>query len=232
MHRSTARWARCCAARGYTARILANWRRQREQGELVAGRARKRGPTPKPMDPRVKQLEAENRRLQRKLRAGGDDHHAPKKSCRDPGDPPETPRHRRDRLMVAIEAVDHDRRDRGAVSERRSRARHALSASTARPAVDADRPRGLAARAGAGRTPSGPRRLAQRAVRRSVAGGSPRHAARGADLSLLDADDVSHPGRRAAKSASGATRRGIRRTRSRSSWRRPRIRSGRGTSRS
>lgn len=46
---------------------LANWRRQREQGELVAGRARKRGPAPKPIDPRVKQLETENRRLQRKL---------------------------------------------------------------------------------------------------------------------------------------------------------------------
>jgi len=43
------------------------WRRQREQGELVAGRARKRGPTAKPIDPRVKQLEVENRRLQRKL---------------------------------------------------------------------------------------------------------------------------------------------------------------------
>ena len=46
---------------------LANWRRQREQGELVAGRARKRGPTAKPIDPRVKHLEVENRRLQRKL---------------------------------------------------------------------------------------------------------------------------------------------------------------------
>jgi transposase len=46
---------------------LANWRRQRDQGELVAGRARQRGPTPKPSDPRVKQLESENRRLQRKL---------------------------------------------------------------------------------------------------------------------------------------------------------------------
>ena len=46
---------------------LTNWRRQREQGELVAGRARKRGPMPKPVDPRVKQLEVENRRLQRKL---------------------------------------------------------------------------------------------------------------------------------------------------------------------
>ena len=46
---------------------LANWRRQREQGELVAGRARKRGPVAKPVDPRLKQLEGENRRLQRKL---------------------------------------------------------------------------------------------------------------------------------------------------------------------
>lgn len=46
---------------------LVNWRRQREQGELVTGRARKRGPVAKPVDPRVKQLEVENRRLQRKL---------------------------------------------------------------------------------------------------------------------------------------------------------------------
>jgi transposase len=46
---------------------LVNWRRQREQGELAAGRARKRGPAPKPIDPRVRQLEVENRRLQRKL---------------------------------------------------------------------------------------------------------------------------------------------------------------------
>ena len=46
---------------------LSHWRRQREQGELVAGRARKRGPTPTPVDPRMKQLEVENRRLQRKL---------------------------------------------------------------------------------------------------------------------------------------------------------------------
>ena len=52
---------------GLYSSYLANWRRQRDQGELVAGRARRRGPTPKPIDPRVKQLEVENRRLQRKL---------------------------------------------------------------------------------------------------------------------------------------------------------------------
>ena len=46
---------------------LANWRRQRDQGELVAGRARKRGPVAKPVDPKMRQLEVENRRLQRKL---------------------------------------------------------------------------------------------------------------------------------------------------------------------
>ena len=52
---------------GLYASYLTTWRRQREQGELVAGRARKRGPTPTPVDPRVRQLEVENRRLQRKL---------------------------------------------------------------------------------------------------------------------------------------------------------------------
>ena len=52
---------------GLYSSYLANWRRQRDQGELVAGRARTRGPTPKPIDPRVKHLEVENRRLQRKL---------------------------------------------------------------------------------------------------------------------------------------------------------------------
>ena len=52
---------------GLYASYLNTWRRQREQGELVAGRARKRGPVPKPVDPRVHQLEVENRRLQRKL---------------------------------------------------------------------------------------------------------------------------------------------------------------------
>ena len=46
---------------------LANWRRQREQGALRDMRGRRRGPTPRPIDPRVKQLEAENRRLERKL---------------------------------------------------------------------------------------------------------------------------------------------------------------------
>ena len=50
----------------YSSHVV-NWRRQREQGELGAGRARKRGPVPKVIDPRVRHLEVENRRLQRKL---------------------------------------------------------------------------------------------------------------------------------------------------------------------
>jgi transposase-like protein len=46
---------------------LITWRRQRERGALAGMRATKRGPKARPVDPRVKQLEAENRRLQRKL---------------------------------------------------------------------------------------------------------------------------------------------------------------------
>ena len=52
---------------GLYSSLLTNWRRQREQGALVSLRARKRGPTPRRIDPRIKQLEAENARLQRKL---------------------------------------------------------------------------------------------------------------------------------------------------------------------
>ena len=46
---------------------LTQWRQQRERGALAGMRARKRGPHAHPVGPRVKQLEAENRRLQRKL---------------------------------------------------------------------------------------------------------------------------------------------------------------------
>ena len=52
---------------GLYSSLLTNWRHQREQGALVSMRARKRGPTSQRIDPRVKQLEAENARLQRKL---------------------------------------------------------------------------------------------------------------------------------------------------------------------
>ena len=52
---------------GLYASLLTNWRRQREAGALREMRGRRRGPTPRPVDPRVKQLETENRRLQRTL---------------------------------------------------------------------------------------------------------------------------------------------------------------------
>ena len=52
---------------GLYSSLLTNWRRQREQGALQDMRGRRRGPKPRPVDLRVKQLEAENRRLQRKL---------------------------------------------------------------------------------------------------------------------------------------------------------------------
>ncbi len=52
---------------GVYSSLLTNWRRQREQGALREMRGRRRGPKPRPVDPRVKPLEAENRRLQRKL---------------------------------------------------------------------------------------------------------------------------------------------------------------------
>ncbi len=52
---------------GLYSSLLTNWRRQREAGALREMRERRRGPKPRSVDPRMKQLEAENRRLQRKL---------------------------------------------------------------------------------------------------------------------------------------------------------------------
>ena len=52
---------------GLCSSLLTTWRRQREAGALQEMRGRRRGPRPQPVDPRVKPLEAENRRLQRKL---------------------------------------------------------------------------------------------------------------------------------------------------------------------
>ena len=52
---------------GLYSSLLTTWRRQREQGARQDLRARRRGPQPRSIDPRVKQLEAENRQLHRKL---------------------------------------------------------------------------------------------------------------------------------------------------------------------
>ena len=62
-----ASWGRCCVEKACIARTWRIGRRQRAQGALRDMRGRRRGPTPRPIDPRVKQLEAENRRLERKL---------------------------------------------------------------------------------------------------------------------------------------------------------------------
>lgn len=50
----------------YSSHLVA-WRREREAGALSQMRSRKRGPKAKVVDPRVKQLERENARLQREL---------------------------------------------------------------------------------------------------------------------------------------------------------------------
>ena len=46
---------------------LAAWRRQRDEVAKMGLKARKRGPKPKAVDPRVKQLERENVRLKQRL---------------------------------------------------------------------------------------------------------------------------------------------------------------------
>jgi transposase-like protein len=46
---------------------LVTWRRERDRVAKVGLAARRRGPKPQVQDPRVKQLERENARLQRKL---------------------------------------------------------------------------------------------------------------------------------------------------------------------
>ena len=53
---------------GLYSSLLSTWRQQREKGALAAMRSVRRGPKPKAMDPRVKQLEKENAQLQRRLK--------------------------------------------------------------------------------------------------------------------------------------------------------------------
>ena len=72
---------------GLYSSLLTNWRRQREAGALREMRGRRRGPTPRPVDPRVTQLEAENRRLQRKLQRARRSSRSKKKLPRSWGSP-------------------------------------------------------------------------------------------------------------------------------------------------
>ena len=88
------------------------------------------------------------------------------------------------------------------MSQRRGVAGNALSTPAARAAAAA--PAGaIAAGAGSHRTPGGPRRAAQPAVRRPVAHRGSCHVARRADLPLLPAHDVSRA-RRGPRSARAA----------------------------
>ena len=84
---------------------LSSWRRQRDEIAKVGMTSRKRGRKAKAEDPRVKELERENARLQRSPGSGGDDAGDPKKNLRTTGDPPESTRERRERLIVAAEEL-------------------------------------------------------------------------------------------------------------------------------
>ena len=59
---------------------LSSWRRQRDEIAKVGMTSRKRGRKAKAEDPRVKELERENARLQRRPGSGGDDVGDPKKT--------------------------------------------------------------------------------------------------------------------------------------------------------
>ena len=66
---SSAKWQPCCAGKGFTGN-LQDWRRQREEGTLQALTPRKRGRKSKPVNPldhQLRQVQAENRKLKRKL---------------------------------------------------------------------------------------------------------------------------------------------------------------------
>src|SRR5712691_2332256 len=90
---------------GLYSSLLTNWRRQREQGALQDMRGLPPGTEAAARRSAREAARGRESPAAAEAAAGRDDHYTPKKSCRDTGDPPETPRHRRDRLMVAIEAV-------------------------------------------------------------------------------------------------------------------------------
>ena len=68
--KSRAEWEPCCAREGLYWSNLQTWRRQREEGTLQALTPRKRGRKSKPVNPldhQLRQVQAENRKLKRKL---------------------------------------------------------------------------------------------------------------------------------------------------------------------
>ena len=84
---------------------LSSWRRQRDEIAKVGMTSRKRGRKAKAEDPRVKELERENARLQRRLARVETMLEIQKKNLRTTGDPPESTRERRERLIVAAEEL-------------------------------------------------------------------------------------------------------------------------------
>ena len=90
---------------GLYSSLLTNWRRQREAGALREMRGRRRGSNAAPRRPAGGPARVGEPPAAAEVAARGDDHHAPKKNCRDPGDPPVTARRRRDRLMQAITTI-------------------------------------------------------------------------------------------------------------------------------
>ena len=84
---------------------LSSWRRQRDEVAKAGLASRKRGRKAKAEDPRVKELERENARLQRRLARVETMLEIQKKNLRITGDPPESTRQLRERLMVAAEEL-------------------------------------------------------------------------------------------------------------------------------
>ena len=84
---------------------LSSWRRQRDEIAKVGMTSRKRGRKAKAEDPRVKELERENARLQRRLARVETMLEIQKKTSELLGIPPESTRERRERLIVAAEEL-------------------------------------------------------------------------------------------------------------------------------
>ncbi|MDZ4828938.1 MAG: transposase [Phycisphaerae bacterium] len=89
---------------------LAVWRREIRSIGVEGLAAKKRGPAPKSKpSERELQLERENRKLQKRLaKAEAIIDFQKKRSARSPGDPPEEPRDRRRRLMLAVSDICMD----------------------------------------------------------------------------------------------------------------------------
>ena len=105
----TASSARCCGGRASIRRISSPGASSANAGLTP----KKRGRKTMAVDPRLKKLEQENRRLTSRLQTGGGADRVPKKSFRAPGDPPET-------RSRATRTIDTGRRAGGDVHRHRA----------------------------------------------------------------------------------------------------------------